>query len=95
MSAITLTEKPDVIAVPLPTSLTAVEVGERGRAIYKEEIQSMVEPLYLGKVLTLDIFSHDYEVGELNRETLAALKLRRPAGRFYTLRIGEEFFGRV
>ena len=77
------------------TPLTAAEVGARGRAIYSSEIQSQVEPQFLGKYLTLDIFSHDWEVGDRHREVLAVLRQRQPRGRFYTLRIGFPVAGYV
>ena len=95
MSATILSKTPNFATVPVPISLIAAEVGERGRVIYTEEIQALVEPQHLGKVLTLDIFSHDYEIGTSLRETLQVLKLRCPEGRFYTVRIGAEAYGRV
>ena len=95
MSTATLSKTPNFATVPVPTALTADEVGERGQAIYDNELQVLVEPQYLGKVLTLDIFSHDYEIGTSLRETLEALKLRCPEGRFYTVRIGDEAYGHV
>jgi hypothetical protein len=74
-------------------SLTATEVGQQGRAIYFAEIQDKVEPAFNGKYLTLDIISHDWEIGEKHRETLYILRARHPQGEFYTLKVGEIVIG--
>ena len=73
--------------------LSAAEVGERGRAIYFHEIQSQVEPDHNGEYLTIEILSHDWQVGTKHRETLFAMRDRYPNGEFYTLKVGEIVIG--
>ena len=85
--------KHNFATVPVP--LTASEVGNLARAIYVEEIAGKLTPQDDGKFLTLDIFSHDYELGKEDRETLERLRKRQPEGRFYSMRVGQKVFGRL
>ncbi|WP_309707402.1 hypothetical protein [Armatimonas sp.] len=70
--------------------LSAAEVGERGREIYFNEIQSQD---HNGEYLTIEILSHDWEVGKKHRETLFAMRDRYPSGELYTLKVGEIVIG--
>ena len=67
---------------------TNAEIVARGKEIYREQIQSLVEPQEKGKFVVIDIESGDYEI---DRDHLAAtrrLRERRPDSVRYTGRIG-------
>jgi hypothetical protein len=81
------------MSLTLDRALSAAEVSERGRAIYFDEIQNQVEPDHNGKYLTIEILSHDWEIGDKHRETLFAIRARHPEGEFYTLKAGEIVIG--
>lgn len=64
------------------------EVSELGRAIYKEKIKDLVEPMENGKFITIDIESGDYETGERLIDTSDRLHDRRPNAVCYIGRVG-------
>ena len=61
---------------------------ERGTQLYEREIRQRVEAGNLGKYVSLDITSGDYEVGDDSRETAERIQRRYPAAIVYSLRIG-------
>ena len=93
MSRLPQAEPHNFATVPLP--LTPAEVGERARAIYIAEILSGLSHEDNGKFLTIDIFSHAFELGEDDNQTLQKLRERYPEGRFYSLQVGQRVFGRL
>ena len=56
--------------------------------IYRRDIRDKVMPQEKGKFLIMDIESGDYEVDEDDLKAEAALRMRRPNGVFFGLRIG-------
>ena len=64
------------------------EVSELGRAIYKEKIKHLVEPMENGKFIAIDIETGDYEIGERLLATSDRLHDRRPSAVCYIGRVG-------
>ena len=64
------------------------EVAKRGEAIYQEQIKPLVDPLYFGEFLVVDVDTGDYEIGK--RMIIASKKLRerRPEAITYGVRVG-------
>ena len=59
-----------------------------GRAIYKEKIKHLVEPVEKGKFIAIDIESGDYEIDERLIHTADRLHKRRPNAVCYIGRVG-------
>lgn len=73
----------------MPQSLyTNEEIARRGNELYRQTIRDQVLPQHKGKFLVLDIESGDYEIDEDDLSAEEALRLRRPAGILFGLRIG-------
>ena len=64
------------------------EVSELGRAIYKEKIKHLVEPMEIGKFIAIDVETGDYEIGERLIDTSDRLHDRRPNAVCYIGRVG-------
>lgn len=74
-----------------PSEFSAAEVCERGQAIYQSQIRSLVDTEEnVGRLLSIDILSGDYEMGDdfHHIETVFCLRARQPNAVVYTLRIG-------
>ena len=64
------------------------EVTKLAKAIYKEKIRHLVEPMEKGKFIVIDVESGDYEI---DQEIIAAtdrLHERRPNAATYAGRVG-------
>lgn len=67
---------------------TTKEVVARGKEIYREQIQELVEPQEKGKFIAIDILSGDYELdGEL-LEAARRMRERRPDSVRYIGKVG-------
>jgi hypothetical protein len=77
------------------TELTAEEIGRRGKAIYEERLREQVEPGNVGRYLSLDIDSGEYEIGDDRLETLDRLSTRLPNAEIYTVLIGYPAAGAI
>lgn len=67
---------------------SAEEIGRIGEEIYRRDIRPTVMPKDKGKFLALDIESGDYEVGDIDLDTVHRLQGRRPNGVLYGVRVG-------
>lgn len=68
---------------------TPQEVVHLGRTVYESKIRSQVEtPENQGKLISIEVFTGDYEVGENHMETTLRLRNRHPDPVIATLRIG-------
>ena len=75
--------------IPMPRILyTNEEIAQRGNELYRQTIRDQVLPHHKGKFLVLGIESGDYEVDEDDLSAEEVLRLRRPTGIFFGLRIG-------
>ena len=64
------------------------EVAMRGETIYRERIQSLVEPAKRGSFVVIDVESGDYEVGASDVEATRRLMDRRPDSVTYGICVG-------
>ena len=67
---------------------TNAEIVARGKEIYREQIQALVEPQEKGKFVVIDIESGDYEIDREHLAAIRRLRDRRPDSVRYTGRIG-------
>jgi hypothetical protein len=68
---------------------TTEEVVAAGKKLYEEKIKVSVEiPANIGKMLTLDVETGEYRIGDNPAETILKLKQDRRLSRLFTLRIG-------
>ena len=67
---------------------TPEEVARLGNQIYQRDIRDKVMPQHKGKFLVLDIESGDYEIDEDDLSAEEVLRVRRPDGVLFGLRIG-------
>ena len=72
-----------------PSSLTPEEIMRRGRTIYEERLRPQVEASEnVGKFISINVLSGDFEVGANHLETSDRLFERQPDAVVSTLRIG-------
>lgn len=70
------------------TRLTSEETARLAEEIYRNDIRDKVMPQHKGKFLTVDVHSGDYEIDDDDLSGEKRLRVRRPDGVFYGLRIG-------
>jgi hypothetical protein len=69
--------------------LTNAEVVAAGKTIYEQQIRQLVEtPDNIGKMLTLNIETGEYSIGDNPVETILNLKQKDPLSKLFTLKIG-------
>lgn len=64
------------------------EISARGEAIYREQIQSKVEPAGKGKFVVIDVETGDYEIDAGDASATRRLLERRPSAVTYGVRVG-------
>ncbi|MYD53521.1 MAG: hypothetical protein F4W96_04355 [Chloroflexi bacterium] len=67
---------------------TPEETGRLGDAIYSREIQEQVEPTHLGKIISIDVDSGEYALGDSVLAATNRLRERCPDADVWSLRIG-------
>lgn len=76
-------------AIPLMTQHSGEEIGRRGQEIYESRLRTLLETQEnIGKIVSIDVDSGDYEIAD---DLLAAgrrLQQRRPDAQMYGKRIG-------
>jgi hypothetical protein len=73
--------------MPRP-NIESAEVARRGDEIYDRDIRALVEPLYDGKFLVLDVLSGDYEIDDDDYEAHLRSEAKHPDGVRFLIRIG-------
>ena len=69
--------------------LTNAEVVAAGKTIYEQQIRQLVETSEnIGKMLTLNIETGEYSIGDNPAETILSLKQQDPLSKLFTLKIG-------
>ena len=63
-------------------------VKEIGKAIYDQKIKDDLGPEFKGKVVAIDIYSGDYEIGDDDLEATDRLMERRPDACTWAERVG-------
>ena len=61
---------------------------EIGVAIYKNKIEDTLGPEHKGKIVVIDIYSGDYEIGDTDSETTMRLRKRRPDAQTWAEKVG-------
>ena len=61
---------------------------EIGAAIYNDKIKDTLGPEHKGKIVVIDIYSGDYEIGDKDSETTMRLRKRRPDAQTWAERVG-------
>ena len=69
-------------------NLTDVEICARGEKIYRERIRPTLTEADIGKFVTIDINSGDYEIDADDISGGLALRARTPGSCYYGLRVG-------
>ena len=65
------------------------EIGKRGREWYEQAIRARVEtPENIGKIVSIDIETGDYEIDAENLSAVERLQVRHPDAAIYGIRIG-------
>jgi hypothetical protein len=69
---------------------TSEEVGRRGRELYERTIRPKVEtPENIGKLVSIDIETGDYEIGDdKSHDAASRLHAKHPGAAVWTERIG-------
>ena len=69
-------------------NLTDAEICARGEKIYRERIRPTLTEADIGKFVTIDINSGDYEIDDDDISGGLALRARTPGSCYYGLRVG-------
>jgi len=73
----------------MKASLTAAEIGTRGKAIYDTSIRSVVEKAEnIGKYVTIDIDSGEYVLDTEVEGARSELVARKPNAVIYLIKVG-------
>ena len=67
---------------------TGRQIGQRGQALYDQQIRPQVEQDYQGKFLILDVNTGDYEIDAEDLTASERLLARRPDAALFGVRIG-------
>ena len=71
------------------------EIATRGRAIYEQQLRSLLEPANIGKYLVIDVDTSEYEIDEDGSAASLRAYRKRPEGARYGMRIGFLAWGRI
>ena len=64
------------------------QIGQRGQALYDQQIRAQVEEDHRGKFLILDVNTGDYEIDAEDLTASERLLARRPDAALFGVRIG-------
>ena len=67
---------------------TGRQIGQRGQALYDQQIRPQVEQDYQGKFLILDVNTGDYEIDAEDLTASKRLLARRPDAVLFGVRVG-------
>jgi hypothetical protein len=68
---------------------SAQEMGRMGRELYEARIRKLVETEEnLGKIISIDVETGDYEIGDSALSSSDAILERKPDAQLYGMRIG-------
>ena len=73
----------------MPAQVSGEEIGRRGQEIYETHLRTLLETdENIGKIVSIDIESGDYEIADDLVIAGRRLQQRHPAARIYGKRIG-------
>ena len=64
------------------------EIVERGKAIYREQLQAILEPSQRGRFVAIDVETVAYEVADETMNAMDQLQERVPEAQIWVERIG-------
>lgn len=64
------------------------EIGRKGRELYKEKITAQVEKAHKGRIVSIDVTTGDYEIGDSILTAAKRLFERNPAAEPWSIRVG-------
>ena len=76
-----------MLTIPVD-KMTGGLVKEIGKAIYDQNIKSDLGPEFKGKIVVIDVYSGDYEIGDEDSETTMRLRKRRPDACTWAEKVG-------
>jgi hypothetical protein len=68
--------------------MSANEIIRRGEEIYKRRIQADFETANLGRLVGIDVFSEEFEIGDNSLDITLRIRHRAPSALIALLRIG-------
>jgi hypothetical protein len=71
------------------------EIASRGKAIYQTQIQSQVEPSYLGKIVAIDINTGEFAIGDNSLHASDLLLASLPEAQIWFTRVGHRAVHRL
>jgi hypothetical protein len=71
----------------MESKYSAEELARRGREIFENEIREQVESESQGRVVAIDVVSHEFAVGDNILAAAAALRLRKPDAQVWLVRV--------
>jgi hypothetical protein len=78
-----------ILCLPHRVGILRTRLGHEHRLIYSEQLRPLVDVLEnLGKLITIDIMTADYEIGDTHVPTVQRLRARHPDAVTCMLRIG-------
>ena len=82
----------------MPTNqfrLSAEETAARGDEIYARVVKPQVEPAERGRVVAIDVFSEEFEVGDNALAASQRLTSRVPDAEIWVVRVGDRVLHRI
>ena len=64
------------------------EIGRKGRELYKKRIAAQVEAEHRGRVISIDVNTGDYELGDSILTAAKRLLKRNPNAKPWSMRVG-------
>lgn len=81
--------------MPKVPQYSAEETAQLGDAIYEQKIRPQVEPRHKGKVVAIDIETHEYIVADDALEASRQLLARHPDAEVWCVRVGQRALHRI
>jgi len=73
----------------------SLEIVQRGKARYEQQIRAQVEADHLGKVLVINVNTGDYEIDSDHLAASDRAAAKYPGAPLYAMRIGAPALGRI
>ena len=74
-----------------PNRLSREQIGEKGEQLYQQKIRALVDTeSNVGKMISIDVETGDYEIDDVGITSAARLLSRRPNASVYGTRIGAD-----
>ncbi len=71
-----------------PSQIGAKRIAETGQQIYEEKLKQKLEPRYTGKIVTIEVESGEYFIGDTLQEANQKARQKYPESVFYAVKVG-------